>query len=88
MRSWGRVYLRLLCFVLFALVEEVLPVHDFRQLVDRLLFEQLLCGQQLLGLGKLGLGLFNLAAAGVQTGAAAVQLVLEIINVVLKVQRT
>ena len=80
------MYLRLLCFVLFALIEEVLPVHDFRQLVDRLLFEQLLCGQQLLGLGKLGLGLLDLAT-GVET-AAVVQLVLEIINVVLKVQRT
>ena len=80
------MYLRLLCFVLFALVEEVLPVHDFRQLVDRLLFEQLFCGQQLLGLGKLGLGLLDLAT-GVET-AAVVQLVLEIINVVLKVQRT
>ena len=86
MRRWSRVYLRLLCFVLFALIEEVLPVHDFRQLVDRLLFEQLFCGQQLLGLGKLGLGLLDLAT-GVET-AAVVQLVLEIINVVLKVQRT
>ena len=71
----------MLCFVLFALVEEVLPVHDFRQLVDSLLFEQLFCGQQLLGLGKLSLGLLNLAS-GVKA-TAVVQLVLEIINVVL-----